>query len=140
MRLVAGRGRLAVSAGLAGLWPVDTDVGGLRLHQWRLPADLGVRGELGSRGLYGEVGVGAALLSERSLELASNQSQTAFELGVRAALGLRLAPRSRLAPFATLQAELVPDPPAVFALPRGVVGHTPLVWFGATAGASLGFF
>ena len=33
----------------------------------------------------------------------------------------------------------VPAPPAIFALPAGTVGHTPIFWIGATAGASLSF-
>ena len=35
--------------------------------------------------------------------------------------------------------ELVPIPPEIYALPQGVAGHTPYLWIGASAGASLGF-
>ena len=86
---------------------------------------------------YGELGVSAALLSERALDLATARSQTGLELGVRLAAGL-YASRGRWAPFAALSGELVPVPPAIFALPAGTVGHTPIFWIGATAGVSLG--
>ena len=86
---------------------------------------------------YGELGVSAALLSERALDLATASSQTGLELGVRLAAGLH-ASRGRWAPFAALSGELVPVPPAIFALPAGTVGHTPIFWIGATAGVSLG--
>ena len=46
--------------------------------------------------------------------------------------------RSRFAPFAALHAELIPSPAEIFALPRGVAGHTPYVWIGASAGGSVG--
>ena len=147
LRLGAGAGRIALSVGAAALAPVDTSVGGVRLHQWRLPADVSVRAQgtmrLGkSRFLepYGELGLGLALMRESGLELATRQTRDAIELGVRAAAGVQLAGASRLAPFVALHAELVPNPPAISALPRGVVGHTPALWIGATAGASWRLF
>ncbi len=65
-------------------------------------------------------------------------SATAVEVGLRAGAGVH-ATRGRFAPFVAVAAELVPLPPSVFALPAGNVGHTPLFWIGATAGASLSF-
>jgi hypothetical protein len=121
------------------LLPVDNTVGGVRLRQWRLPVDAGVRAPIVGPRLerYGELGVSLALLSERALDLASPKSQTALEVGLRVAVGLHAA-HARLGPFAALGAVLVPVPPALFALPAGTVGHTPLLWVGATAGVSLG--
>jgi len=112
----------------------------VRLRQWRLPADAGVRARIAGPRVerYGELGVSVALLSERALDLASPKSQTALEIGLRVAVGLH-ATRGRVGSFAALGAVLVPAPPAVFALPAGTVGHTPLLWVGVTAGASLGF-
>ena len=78
------------------------------------------------------------MLSERALDLAAANSRTTIELGVRGALGFRVG-ASRFAPFAALRAELVPIPPEIYALPQGVAGHTPYLWIGASAGASLGF-
>ena len=140
LRLAAGRGRLAFVAGVTPLLPADVSVGGVRLRQWRLPADVGVRARATNTRVevYGELGIAAALLSESALDLARADSGTTVELGVRAAAGYRLATASRFAPFVALQAELVPFPPAIFALPQGVAGHTPLVWIGATAGVSMG--
>ena len=140
LRLAAGRGRLAFVAGVTPLLPADVSVGGVRLRQWRLPVDVGVRARATNTRVeaYGELGIAAALLSERALDLARADSGTTVELGVRAAAGYRLATASRFAPFVALQAELVPFPPAIFALPQGVAGHTPLLWIGATAGVSMG--
>jgi hypothetical protein len=139
LRLTVGRGRLAFVAGAIALWPVDTSVGGVRLHQWRLPVDAGVRVNLAAHRFapYAELGLCAAVLSVTALDLATPNSQTAVEFGARAAFGVR-AGTSRFAPFAALHAEVVPSPPAVFAMPQGDVGHTPLIWIGASAGASVG--
>jgi len=139
LRLAIGRGRLAFVAGGIALWPVDTTVGGVRLHQWRLPFDAGVRVNLAGRNLapYAEVGLCAAVLSETALDLAAANSRTAVEIGARAAFGVRVG-ASRFAPFAALHAELIPSPPEIYALPQGVAGHTPYLWIGASAGASMG--
>ena len=140
LRWSAGRRRLGPEAGVTALLPVDNTVGGVRLRQWRLPIDAGVR--VRSAGprfeRYGEVGLSAALLSERALDLVTSRSQTGLEIGVRLAVGV-YASHARFAPFAALSGELVPAPPAIFTLPAGTVGHTPLFWIGATGGASLGF-
>jgi len=136
-----GRGRLALVVGTAVLAPSDFTLEGVRLRQWRLPVDVGLRGQLDGPRLrpYGEIGVGLALLSERALSLADSNGGTSLEIGARMAAGLRLATRGRLAPFIALDGELVPSPAQLFALPRGVLGHTPSVWVGAAIGASLGF-
>jgi hypothetical protein len=122
------------------LLPVDNTVGSVRLRQWRLPLDAGVRARIAGPRFerYGELGVSAALLSERALDLATSKSQTGVEIGLRLAVGVH-ASHPRFAPFAALSGELVPAPPTIFALPAGTVGHTPIFWIGATAGASLGF-
>ena len=66
----------------------------------------------------------------------SADSRTGIELGARAAVGVRVG-ASRFAPFAALHAELIPSPAEIYALPRGAAGHTPYLWLGASAGASL---
>ena len=139
-RLALGRGRVVSVLGAAALWPADSSIGGVRLQQWRLPVDLGLRATLPGTWIdyYGEIGLAFALLSERALDLATARSQTGMELGGRVGLGARLARRAGLAPFALLHVELLPDPPSVFALPRGVAGRTPYVWMGACLGASWG--
>jgi hypothetical protein len=141
LRLAAGRGRLSFVSGVVGLAPVDTSVGGVTFHQWRVPADTGVRVALGGRTLerYAEVGLAAAWLREEGRDLATARAQTTVELGARAALGLALATDGRAAPFAALHAEVVPSPPSIFALPRGDVGSTPFFWVGLSAGVAVGF-
>ncbi len=140
LRWSAGRRQLGPEAGVTALLPVDNTVGGVRLRQWRLPVDAGIRARsFGPRfERYGEIGVSAALLSERALDLTSPRAQTGIEVGLRVGVGVHAA-RARLSPFAALSAEVVPIPPTIFALPAGVLGHTPLFWIGATAGLSLGF-
>ncbi len=111
----------------------------MRLHQWRLPVDAGVRANLTGRGFapYAELGLCAAVVSETAQDLVAGNSRTAVELGARAAFGVRVG-ASRFAPFAALHAELIPSPAEIYALPRGVAGHTPYLWIGASAGASIG--
>jgi len=135
---VVGRGPLGAVAGAVLLAPVDTDLGGVRLHQWRVPFFAGVRGRRLGRRLepYADLGVEVALLSERAPDLATPRSETSVEVGLGASLGARL--ETRLGPFAALHAELVPSPPEVFALPQGNLGHTPTFWLGMSAGLSLG--
>jgi hypothetical protein len=145
LRLGVGGGRLALSLGAAALAPVDTTIGGVRLHHRRLPADVSVRAQgaiaVGERHLepFAEIGAGVALMQESALDLASRQTRTAVELGVRGAAGIYLAGPSRVTPFLALHVELVPAPPTISALPRGVVGHTPSLWVGASAGAAWGW-
>ena len=140
LRLALGRGRVAPVLGVAALWPADTSIGGVRLRQWRLPVDLGLRATLPGSWVdfYGELGFAFALVSERALALATARSQTGMELGGRVGLGARLARRAGLTPFVSLQADFLPDPPRVFALPEGLAGRTPYVWMGACVGASWG--
>ena len=140
LRIALGRGPVVPVLGAAALWPANTSIGDVRLRQWRLPVDLGIRATLASSwiDLYGELGLAFALLSERALDLATAKTQTGIELGGRVGLGARLARRAGLTPFVLLQAEFLPQPPQVFALPEGVAGRTPYVWMGACVGASWG--
>jgi hypothetical protein len=135
---VIGRGRFAAVAGAVLLAPVDTDIAGVRIHQWRVPFFAGVRGHLDRQRVepYAELGLEAAWLRERAPDLAAPASQDALEVGVAASLGARLP--TGVGPFAALRAELVPSPPEIFALPQGVLGRTPTIWLGLTAGLSLG--
>jgi hypothetical protein len=140
VRAAIGAGRFALSAGLAGLVPSDSDVGPVRVRLWRMPADVGARATFTFRALapYVELGMSAALVSVRGVDDASRRTATAVELGARGTAGIRLRTRSRCSPFFALTLEVIPSPPAVFALPQGTVGRTPYVWIGANAGVSLG--
>lgn len=140
LHVAFGRGTLALVVGATAAAPTETTVNGLRVRALRAPADVGLRARLaaGWVEISGDLGLTWALLSERALDLATSNSRTATEIGARAAVALRFSGTARVAPFVTAYAEVVPWPTELFALPRGVVGHTPTVWIGAVAGASLG--
>ena len=147
LRVVVGGGRWALAVGAMAMAPVETSIGGIAIRQWRVPADVSLRAQWAHQNSersmlepYAELGAAVALLRESGLDLASNATPTSAELGVRVAAGVHLTGVSRLSPFFELHGEVVPIPPAISALPRGVVGHTPLVWFGATAGAAWRMF
>jgi len=140
LRLTVGRRPVAFVAGALLLWPVDTTVGGVRVHQSRLPIDAGVRLNFAGQrfAAYADLGLCAAVLSETALDLAAANGRTTIELGARGALGFRTG-TARFAWFGALHAELMPRPAEIYALPQGVAGRTPYVWIGASAGALIGF-
>ncbi len=146
LRMGYGAGRLALSVGAAALAPVDATIGSVRVRHLRVPVDAGVRAQaaiaIGARYRlqpYVELGAALALVRESGLDLAVNHAHSAIELGVRGGAGVYLASASRLTPFLSLAGVFVPAPPAVSALPRGVVGHTPSLWLGAAAGVAWGW-
>jgi hypothetical protein len=141
LRLALGRGAVALVLGAFAPFPIETEIGGLRLSQWRLPVDLGLRLRLAGYGVepHGELGMSAALMSERALELSASAREMTVELGPYVAVGAHFFPAARVAPFVALRAEWVPSPSGIQSLPRGVVGHTPRLWMGASVGAALGF-
>jgi hypothetical protein len=100
LRLALGRGRIAFAAGASALLPVDTSVGGVNLRQWRLPFDAGIRASFGAGRVasYGELGLGAAVVSETARDLVAAGSRTGIEIGVRAAFGVRVGASPRCTP------------------------------------------
>jgi hypothetical protein len=146
LRLGYGAGPLSLSAGTAALAPVETAIGGLRVRHLRVPVDAGVRAQtaiaVGARQRlqpYAELGGVLAVVRESALDLVTNHAPLEIELGVRGGAGVYLVSASPLTPFLSLAGVFVPAPGAVFALPRGVVGHTPSLWLGATAGVAWGW-
>lgn len=139
-RAALGRGLLRPVLGVAIFLPSDAAVGGVRLREWRLPVDAGVRVNVIWRSViwYGEVGVVAALLNERAPDLLESTPSTALEVGGRVSLGLRWPSGAALAPFLALSVDIVPQPPLVGALPIGILGRTSHVWPGACFGLSWG--
>lgn len=113
---------------------------GLRITEFRAPADIGVRARLrrGPLGLSSEAGLTVALLTERAPELAVSTARSTVEFGARVAFTLHFGVTARVAPFLTAHVEFVPRPTSLWAVPHGEVGRTPMFWFGATLGASLG--
>ena len=140
VRVIAGRESVALTVGATALAPTETTVNGLRVRQLRAPADAGLRARLRTQQteISGELGLTLAFLSEQALNLAASNRRSTTEIGVRAAVAWRLSRSARVAPFVAVSAEIVPRPTALFALPRGVVGHTPTGWIGAQAGVSWG--
>jgi hypothetical protein len=140
VRLGLGRESLGLVLGVGGFWPTDTAIGGVRLRQWRMPVDIGVRATAttGRVSWYGEIGVVAAILGERALDLWASKSGMAFELGGRLSLAARWEPSAKVAPFLALSLDAIPDPPSVAALPMGTVGRTSYLWLGACLGLSWG--
>lgn len=140
VRAAVGRGSITPVLGMAVLAPAETTIGSVRLRQWRLPLDVGIRAIVPGLhvDVFGELGITVALLSERALDLATSNSQSAVDVAGRAGLGARLKRASGVTPFVSLQAEITPRPPSVRVLPQGVVGRTPLVWIGASGGVSWG--
>jgi hypothetical protein len=139
-RAVLGRDLLRPVLGVAIFLPAEAALGGVRLREWRLPVDAGVRVTVVRRSMvwYGEVGVVAALLNERAPDLLESTPSTALEVGGRVSLGLRWPSGAALAPFLALSVEIVPWPPSVAALPTGILGRTSHVWPGACFGLSWG--
>jgi hypothetical protein len=135
--VVVGRGRLAALVAIAPDLPADASAGSARLRQWRAPVTLGVRARLGHERVqpYAELGLAAGPIGARGRDLVSPSAAVSLELGVAAALGLRIG--GRTGGFLVARGEVVPDPPEVFALPAGPTGHTARVWIGAAAGLSL---
>jgi hypothetical protein len=139
-RLGMGRSRVVPVLGVGVFLPADTAIGGMRVRQWRLPADLSVRLELplGAVDGYGEAGVAFSAIREQALDLMTSRAATGVAFGLRAALGARLARSRGVTPFALLQWDYLPDPPTVAVLPAGALGRTPRAWLGACAGVSWG--
>ncbi|MES1208202.1 MAG: hypothetical protein ABUS79_19880 [Pseudomonadota bacterium] len=136
----SGRGVWGLVAGATVPLRSDATVNGLRVREFRAPADVGVRAVTRRQRIEvsGEAGLTIAWLWEHAPELATSSARSTVELGARLALTLRLAPAARIAPFATAHVEVVPRPTALWALPQGEVGHVPALWAGVTAGLSLG--
>lgn len=142
VRLGAGAGTLGFTGGL-GFEPRATfSVGALEARELRIPFDVGVSGRLRRHSveLAGEAGLAAALFNAGGTNPNVPRSGTRLDLGVRAALVLRLArPAARVAPVVGAHATYFPRPYEIETVPGGLVGHMPSVRVGATAGASIAF-
>ena len=135
--VAVGRGVLAALVAVAADLPADASAGSVRVRQWRAPVTVGVRARLGRERVepYAELGVAGGPIVARGRDVVSPSTAVSLELGVAAALGVRIG--GRTGGFLVARGELVPDPPDVFALPAGTAGHTARFWIGAAAGLSL---
>jgi hypothetical protein len=130
---------LTLAAGYAPR--VRFDLGGLTASEWRLPFDAGLRLALVTARaleLSGELGLGGALFHAAGTDTVDPQSGTRLDLGARAGFVLRLGrPAARLAPVVGVHAELFPKPYDITVTPQGMLGRTPALWLGATAGIAV---
>ncbi|HVT10053.1 MAG TPA: hypothetical protein VHO67_21480, partial [Polyangia bacterium] len=135
--LAVGRGPVAALLAISADLPADASAGGVHARQWRAPVTVGVRARLARARVepYAELGLAAGPIVARGREVVSPSTAVSLELGVAAALGVRLG--GRTGGFLAARGELVPDPPGLFAFPAGAPGHTARYWIGAAAGLSL---
>lgn len=141
LRVILGRGPVALVVGAAAFLAKDAELNGLHVNQRHDPLDLGLRARWQGSFVepYAEIGLGLALISEEALNLGTNASGQTVEPGGFAVIGAHLAARSRVGFFVAGRAEWIPSPVQIRALPTGVVGHAPAFWAGATCGLSVGF-
>jgi hypothetical protein len=85
-------------------------------------------------------GLVAGALRVRGVGFATDYDSVRLELGARLAVDaiLHLGQPTDIAPVLGLQATYDPVVYDLSAMPRGVVGHTPSLWAGASAGVSWG--
>jgi hypothetical protein len=141
VRLILGRGPLAIVVGALAFRTADSSLGGVSLTQGHDPLDLGVR--LRAQHFffepYAEIGLALALLSEEGRQTSVPMKSRAIELGGFLVAGVRVPAQSRVGLVLAARGEWVPSPADLAVLPTGGLGHAPALWFGATAGATVGF-
>ncbi len=121
--------------------PTETTVNGLAIREFRAPVDAGVRLRLRTNPveIAGEGGLSVAWLHDSAPDLALSTARSTIEWGLRAGLTVRLSSTTLFSPFVTAHVEFVPRPTALWAVPQGHLGDSPMFWAGLTAGASLGW-
>jgi hypothetical protein len=134
-------GRLALTAA-AGIAPRLTfQVGGLDVQEVRAPFDAGLRVRIArsrAADLAADVGVGGAIFRATGTNTSLSQSGTRLDLGARAGVVVHFrSAAARLRPLLGLHAEVFPKPYDITVTPQGTLGHTPALWFGATAGLAV---
>lgn len=142
LRAAIGGGRLAASFAV-GLQPrTDFALGTVRAREQRIPIDLGIRWRQVQRWVEidGEAGLTAAIFRAQGLSPVAPREATRVDLGVRGGIVLRIGARdARIAPIAGVHATYFPRPYELAVMPAGVVGRTPTVRLGATAGLAASF-
>jgi hypothetical protein len=140
LRGALGRGPLAMTLAVAYAPRAKLTAPELDADVARLSAVLGVRLRLLERpvDLALDAGLIGALLRLRGTSVLVPSQDDAFELGFRT--GLIATPRRvrGVAPYAALYTAVFPAPREIAIAPRGVVAHTPLLYFGAALGVALG--
>ena len=141
VRLLLGRGPLAFVVGAMAFRTADSTLGGVGLTQGHDPLELGVR--LHAQQFFfepfAEIGLALALLSEEGSQTSLPMKSRAIELGGFLLAGIRVPAQSRVGLVLAARGEWVPSPADLTVLPTGGLGHAPALWYGATAGATVGF-
>ncbi len=142
VRVALGAGRLAALFAIGVQPRTDFAVGALRAREQRIPIDAGVRWRQVQRWVEvdGELGLVAALFRAQGLSPVVAKEATRLDLGMRAGVTLRVGARdARIAPIAGIHATYFPRPYDLAIMPAGVVGRTPTLRLGATAGIAASF-
>ncbi len=142
LRAAIGGGRLAGSFAI-GLQPrTDFAVGTVRAREQRIPIDAGVRWRQVQRWVEidGEASLVAAIFRAQGLSPVAPREATRVDIGMRGGIVLRVGARdARIAPIAGVHATYFPHPYDLAIMPAGVVGRTPTLRLGATAGIAASF-
>ncbi len=142
LRVAIGAGRLAALFAVGVQPRTDFAVGALRAREQRIPMDAGIRWRQVQRlvEVDGEAGLAAALFRAQGLSPVVAKEATRLDLGLRAGITLRLGARdARIAGIAGVHAAYFPRPYDLTIMPAGVVGRTPSLRLGATAGVAASF-
>ncbi len=142
LRAAIGGGRLAGSFAI-GLQPrTDFAVGAVRAREQRIPIDAGIRWRQVQRWVEidGEASLVAAIFRAQGLSPVAPREATRIDIGMRGGIVLRVGARdARIAPIAGVHATYFPRPYDLAIMPAGVVGRTPTLRLGATAGIAASF-
>ena len=142
IRIGVRRHRVAGELGVGFQPSSELALAGLSMRQQRLPLDVSVafRQPVRAIELAAAVGVAAAVFHVEGVDPPVPAGGTRFDLGIRAGAELRIgrAPRS-LAAFAGLHALYFPRQYELVTTPAMVVGRTPSLWIGASAGVVWSF-
>ncbi len=140
LRVALGRGAWSGTLSVAYLSRAHFELQGVEGDVTRLPASVGVRfrAQLESWQLSADLGALAVSQRVRATNLYESRAHQTLELGVRAGLTVSPLTNRSFAPFLSAFSHVSPGPRELEALPRGVVGNLPYVWFGGAVGVSLG--
>ncbi len=138
LRLALGAGRLKGVAGLAVLAPAEVTISAVSVRQAHVPVDVGLRMDMhkGSLELSIDAGLCAGLLWVRAVAVPGPETATIFEWGGKTSVLLRYRASGHFAPFVGGAAQVVAVPFDLYVLPGGVIGRSPRLWLGATAGVA----
>jgi hypothetical protein len=142
LRIGLQRRRLAGEIGLGVQPRADFALVGVDARQRRFPFDLSLvfRQPVRAIELGVAVGIAGAIFSAEGTNSFIRSGGTRLDLGARAAVEIRVGgPSRRFGAFASAHALYFPRQYELVATPSGVVGLTPALWVGASAGVSVSF-